>query len=83
MITMRRKIAKRKRKEILQKGAEIVSEYWVREPEGKRKDCCFVVEINYCGWNIHAPECDELAAYKAALECFPSCEEEPFVRADL
>ena len=78
---MRRKIARRKRKEILKKGAEIVSEYWVTEPDWKRKDRGFVVVVNYCGWNIHAPGYDELAAYKSALECFPSCEEEPFIRS--
>ena len=75
---MRRKIAKRKRREILAKGAEIVSERWVIDHDPEEK--CFIVEVNYCGWNIHAPERDELAAYNAVLECFPDCEAEPFVR---
>lgn len=70
---MRRKIAKRYRKKILQSGAEIVDEHWEKDG-GNCKDRCYVFEVNYCGWNIHAPEKDELAAYKAALECFPDCE---------
>lgn len=73
---VRRKIAKRYRKKILQSGAEIVDEHWEKDGDS-RKDRCYVVEVNYCGWNIHAPEKDELAAYKAVLECFPYCEEEP------
>lgn len=66
---MRRKIAKRKRKYLMSKGAEITAEYWETEPEWRRKDCCYVVEFTYNGWHIVAPEKDELEAFKAAIEC--------------
>ena len=73
---MRRKIAKAKRREIL-KRAEIVKEGWVREPGWKRKECCYNTEVTCNGWDIFAPEYDELASYKAILECLEFAEETP------
>lgn len=70
---MRRKIAKRKRKEILKKGAEIIKEGWNHELGN-----VFVVKLEYLGWEIIThPERDELEAYKSALECMAVCEDEP------
>lgn len=74
---MRRKIAKRKRREILRKGGEIVREEWLRAHTGRRKDDGFAVEVNYLGWNCFSADEDELSAYGGILECFPVCEEEP------
>lgn len=71
---MRRKIAKRKRRELLKRG-RIIDEYWTRE--FKRKDCFFMVECECNGWKICAAEYDELSAYQAALECVDLAEEEP------
>ena len=74
---MRRKIAKRKRREVL-KRARIISEGWEREGCLKRKDCCYYAEIECNGWKICVPEYDELEVWKAALECIEFAEEEPF-----
>lgn len=73
---MRRKIAKRKRRDILQR-ATIVKEEWIREPGWRRKDCAYVVEARCCGWKIFSPGYDELEAYKGLLFCIEACEEKP------
>ena len=36
-----------------------------------------MVNVRYKGWTITAPDYDELEAYKAVIDCFPICEEEP------
>ena len=79
---MRRKIAKRLRKKIIARGAEIVSEEWVYPEDAvgkvKRKDKAFFVEVKHCGWSISSGGMDELEAYRGAYECFGIAEEEPF-----
>lgn len=66
---MRRKIAKRKRRYILSKGAKIVSE--------EKADGFFSVKVDYLGWHISSGDWDELSAYQGVIACFPSCEEMP------
>lgn len=71
---MRRKIAKRKRRYILSKGAEIVSEEEV--------DGGIIVKVDYLGWHIIAPDRDALSAYHGVIACFPMCEENPIVKGE-
>lgn len=71
---MRRKIAKRIRREIL-KHAELIKEGWIKEGQNK-KDRCFEVECEYNGWNIYSPDDNELSAYKGALACIKYLMEE-------
>lgn len=66
---MRRKIAKRKRKYILSKGAKILKEEKTKE--------YFACEVLYLGWHIHSADRDELSAFQGVIESFPVCEEEP------
>lgn len=73
---MRRKIAKRKRRYALRKGAEILHEGWCKEPEWNDK--YYEAHVRYCGWTIMAPGRDELEVYNGVLACFPGCEKEPF-----
>ena len=74
---MRRKIAKRKRRYALRKGAEILNEGWCKEPEWDDK--YYEAYVRYCGWTIMSAGRDELEVYDGVLACFPSCEKEPFV----
>lgn len=73
---MRRKIAKRKRKYILSKGAEIVYDRWETDTEFPDEKY-FVAKVDYLGWHITSADRDELSVYQGIIECFPSCEEEP------
>ena len=66
---MRRKIAKRKRREALRKGAMILE-------EGREFGYTFA-HVKYMGWKIFSGGEDELEAWNGVLACFPSCEEEP------
>lgn len=66
---MRRKIAKRRRKELLAKGVFIVSEYWIREPGWKRKDIGYGIRFKYKEHEVSLCEFDELEAYHALAEC--------------
>lgn len=70
---MRRKIAKRRRREILRRGAVIDLEYWDYDECGK----AYIVHASHCGWNIATADRDELSAYQGILACLPVCEEEP------
>ena len=78
---MRRRISRRKRRYILGKGAEILHEGWITEPGWDGK--AYEVRLKYLGWTIYAADRDELGAYNAAIACFPSCEEEPFVKENV
>ena len=64
---MRRKIARRVRKQIIRAGAKIKKEHWVKEPGWKRKDCGYSVDIEYCGWKIFACGFDKLETYRDLL----------------
>lgn len=65
---MRRKIAKRKRRELLRRGAKISRECWIKEPWWKRKDIGYNVEFVYNGWKVMSCGDDELMAYRLALD---------------
>lgn len=66
---MRKRIARRKRRYILSKGAKITSE--------ERADGFFTARVDYLGWHIASSDRDELSAYQGVIACFPVCEEEP------
>lgn len=76
---MRRKIAKRVRREILRRGVTIAREGWIY-PDGSRsrKDRGFVVVVECNGWKIHSVDDDELGAYKMALDCVKYDCDEPW-----
>lgn len=71
---MRRKIAKRKRKELLKLGAVIDYEGWIKESEWKRKDIGYKIDFQLNHPKMLGPlhcciyDYDELIAYKVALE---------------
>lgn len=75
---MRRKIAKRCRREILRAGGVITEEKWIREPGWQRKDCGFGTKVICNGWNICSIGKDELESYKMALDCVKHDCDEPF-----
>ena len=64
---MRRKIAKRKRRELLRYGATILEEGWIREPGWSRKDIGYGINFQYREWNCSCAGRDELEAYQDAL----------------
>ena len=65
---MRRKIAKRKRKDIYSMKGAILEECWIRKKDWKRKDCGYSVTVHYKGRTVDCGGHDELDAYKLALE---------------
>ena len=73
---MRKKIAKRKRKEILKRGATISNAYFIKDPGWRRKDCGYTADIAYLGWKIGSCGFDMLECYQAGLECMDWTEEE-------
>ena len=72
---MRRKISKRKRKEAISLGAQILSEHWIREPGWKRKQIGYGVKAMFDGWTISSAGYDELDAYHLLLDCLKSWDE--------
>lgn len=70
---MRRKIAKKKRREVLRR-ATIIKEGWIREGK-KRKERCYSVDAQCNGWDIHSIDEDELWAYKGVLSGIEAAEE--------
>ena len=73
---MRQKIAKRKRREILKRGAVISNAHFVKEPGWKRKDCGYTADISYLGWTILSNGFDVLECWQAGLESMDFVEEE-------
>lgn len=71
---MRRKIAKRKRRDILRKGATFTEEKWLYE---EKERIGFSAHSLYFGWEIYGCGRDELEAYKSILDIMPWCEENP------
>ena len=70
---MRRKIAKRKKKELISLGAFNIHEKYVSEPEWRKKDCGWAVKYEYCQpggnvWKYTVLGKDLLECYKLALE---------------
>lgn len=66
---MRRKIAKRLRREILRLGATIEEEEWLGDKKEPRKERGFAVTVKYKGGTICSPDYDELEAYRITLYC--------------
>lgn len=65
---MRKKIAKRLRRQCLRGGMEIIKEEFSREPGWKRKDCGVCVKAKYHGWTIMAIGFDWLEAYRMLVD---------------
>lgn len=75
---MRRKISKRKRRDILRKGGEFDKEEWLYETfDGAKEKIGFSAHVNYFGWTIYGCGRDELEAYRNVLDTMPWCEENP------
>ena len=75
---MRRKISKRKRRDILRKGGEFVKEEWLYEIiDGRKEKIGFTTHVLYFGWKIHGCGRDELEAYRNVIDSMPWCEENP------
>jgi len=74
---MRRKIAKRRRRDILRKGGIIRREGWLYDhyPDGYKEKIGYEAHVEYYGWVIFAGGRDELDAYKIAIRSMPWCEE--------
>ncbi len=66
---MRRKFAKKKRRELLRLGATFGREEYCEGYQKRRKDRCFLAETFFNGWHISSFGTDELEAYDAALDC--------------
>lgn len=70
---MRRKIAKRKKKELIALGAFNICENYISEPGWQKKDCGWAIEYEYCQpgdnvWKYTVLGKDLLECYKLALE---------------
>lgn len=66
---MRRKIAKRRRRDILTLGGVFEKEEWCGEKSLPRKERGYVAHVQYKGWRILSAGDDELDAYQLALWC--------------
>ena len=88
---MRRKIAKRLRREILRLGATIKEEGWISDEDGEyvgktklpvgipSTERCFAVKVECNGWKIFSADDDELGVYRVVLDCVKQDCKEPFV----
>ena len=65
---MRRKIAKRLRRQCLREGLEILKEGFCKEPGWRRKDCGYAAVFKYRGWEIRACAFDMLEVYRWMLD---------------
>lgn len=63
---MRRKIAKRLRRECMRDGIQITKEAFIREPGWKRKDCGYEINFVYRGWKVWCCGHDILQAWRDA-----------------
>ena len=66
---MRRKIAKRRRRDILALGGVIEKEEWYGPKTMPRKENGYSVHVRYNEWRILAAGEDELDAYQLAIWC--------------
>lgn len=73
---MRRKIAKRLKRDILRRGAVISNAHFIKDPGWRRKDCGYAADISYLGWKIGSNGFDMLECWQAGLECMDWTEEE-------
>lgn len=65
---MRKKIAKRRRKELLRRGVTILAERYVAEPGWKKYECGYGLEFEYAGHRCVASGRDRLEAYHDARD---------------
>ena len=70
---MRRKIAKRKKKELVTLGGFNIREKYISEPGWRKKDCGWKIKYDYCEpdgnvWKYTVLGKDLLECYKLALE---------------
>lgn len=65
---MRRKIAKRIKKQLKKLGCTIHNEHPIKEPGWKRKQCGFFAEIKFKNIRVCSIGDDELDCYRMALE---------------
>lgn len=79
---MRRKIAKRIKKQLRDLGCDIRDPHFIREPGWKRKDCGFAAEIIFKNCRICSVGFDELDCYKMALEDVLEEIRDPFLTKD-
>lgn len=63
---MRRKIAKRLRRECLRNGIRITKEVVIREPDWKKKDWGYEINFVYRGWKMWCCGHDILQAWRDA-----------------
>lgn len=63
---MRRKIAKRLRRECMRNGIQITKEAFICEPGWKRKDCGYEINFVYRGWKVWCCGHDILQAWRDA-----------------
>ena len=74
---MRRKIAKRLRREVLRMGAVIKEERWAEPKNVPRKENGYALRVVYRGWKIFSAGDDELESYRMVLDVMKhDCEEE-------
>ena len=66
---MRRKIAKRRRRDILALGGVIEKEEWYGPKTMPRKEKGYSVHVRHKEWTIFAAGEDELDAYQLAIWC--------------
>ena len=65
---MRKKIAKRIRRQCIKGGMKIIREEFISEPGWKRKDCGMEVVAEFHGWKIVACGKDLLESYRMLAE---------------
>ena len=76
---MRKKIAKRLRRQLLRAGCTIKREEFISEPGWRRKDCGVSIEFSTPdGWTVTSLGFDSLEAYRLALWCL----EDPITSPD-
>jgi len=78
---MRRKIAKRLKREIVKMGAVIQKDGWdVPRKSVPRKENGYIFKVMYRGWSIFAAGEDELESFRMVLDVMKNDCEEIFVR---
>lgn len=68
VIEMRGKIAKKKRRELLNTGAVIIKEQFTGAKDAKRKDKGYCVSFNLNGVSVAVSGRDRLEVFKSCLE---------------
>ena len=77
---MRRKIAKRRRRDILALGGVIEKEEWCGENSLPRKERGYAAHVQYKGWRILSVGDDELEVYQSLLDCMKDTKEYPRIK---